>query len=117
MIIKTVHIEKFRAFEDITIELGERVTSIVGQNGTLKSTLLGVIAQPFSLKGSPLAQIRGLDGKQLQSKFADKFKLSPKHDNIEDYIWTLNFFDGTNTPPYTSRGEYRNADRCSLLEH
>lgn len=107
MIVKSVHIKKFRAFEDITIELGERVTAIVGQNGTLKSTLLGIIAQPFSLKGSPLAQTRGIDGKQLQSKFADKFKLSKKHDNVEDYVWTLNFCDTAKTQPYTSRGEYR----------
>ncbi len=55
MIIKSVHIEKFRGFEDVEFELGKKVTAIAGQNGTQKSTLLGIIAQPFSVKDSPLS--------------------------------------------------------------
>ena len=92
MIVKSVHIQKFRAFEDVTIELSKGVTAIVGQNGTLKSTLLGIIGQPFSLRGSPLAKTRGIDGNLLQSKFAEKFKLSQVFDDVREYIWTLFFW-------------------------
>ncbi len=43
-----LRIDKFRRFHDITIPFGERITIIAGQNGTSKSTLLGMLAQPFS---------------------------------------------------------------------
>lgn len=106
MIINSVHIEKFRALEDVTIPLGERVTAIVGQNGTLKSTILGIIAQPFSLeKSKVLSGFRGLDGSQLQSKLSDKFKMSLK-EGLVDYVWTINFTD-KDTPPHTVKGEER----------
>ncbi len=41
-------IDTFRRFRDITIPFGDSVTLIAGQNGTSKSTLLGMLAQPFS---------------------------------------------------------------------
>lgn len=44
----SLKIELFRRFRDITIPLGNHVTLIAGQNGTSKSTLLGMLAQPFS---------------------------------------------------------------------
>jgi predicted ATPase len=41
-------IDTFRQFRDITIPFSDSVTLIAGQNGTSKSTLLGMLAQPFS---------------------------------------------------------------------
>lgn len=43
-----LNIQNFRRFGGINIPLSERVTLIAGQNGTSKSTLLGMLAQPFS---------------------------------------------------------------------
>ena len=47
MLIKKVHIEKFRGFHDQEFEVGSMLTAIAGQNGTQKSTLLGMITQTF----------------------------------------------------------------------
>jgi len=41
-------IKAFRRFNNLNIPLGNNVTLIAGQNGTAKSTLLGMLAQPFS---------------------------------------------------------------------
>lgn len=41
MILKVI-INKFRLAEDLEIEIGKNLTAICGQNGTMKSTLLGV---------------------------------------------------------------------------
>lgn len=47
MLIKKVHIEKFRGFHDQEFEVGSMLTAIAGQIGTQKSTLLGMITQTF----------------------------------------------------------------------
>ena len=39
MIIKSVHIDKFRAIENIDFDLGTKLTAIVGHNGTMKTTM------------------------------------------------------------------------------
>ena len=67
-IIKSVHIDKFRGFHDVTIPLGGDVVAITGQNGVQKTTLLGMLSQPFSLV---------------------KFKFSPKFDVPDAHAWTL----------------------------
>ena len=47
MIIKSVHIDKFRAIENMDFDLGSKLTAIVGHNGTMKTTVLGVFGQKF----------------------------------------------------------------------
>lgn len=46
--VNCLKIAAFRRFKDIEIPFGSNVTLITGQNGTSKSTLLGMLAQPFS---------------------------------------------------------------------
>jgi len=46
--VKQIEIDTFRRFHNIIIPFGDHVTIIAGQNGTSKSTLLGMLAQPFS---------------------------------------------------------------------
>ena len=94
MIIKSVHIEKFRGFEDVTVELGKKVTAIAGQNGTQKSTLLGIIAQPFSTTMPPLSKSKTLDNAKFKTEFGEKFKLSEEYDKAGQHSFTLNFYDG-----------------------
>ncbi|ELJ8716568.1 AAA family ATPase [Vibrio cholerae] len=91
MIIRKVHIEKFRGFEASEFTLGEYVTLIAGQNGTQKSTLLGMISQPFSIRDSkhPLYNERPLSGDNYISTFKEKFRLSPKFDIPKEHEWTL----------------------------
>jgi predicted ATPase len=90
MIIKKIEIEKFRMMRDIAFDLGEKITVIVGQNGTMKSTLLGMIGQPFSLVNSTVfGSERRIGGERFGSQFSDAFKLSPTHDIAGEHKWKL----------------------------
>ncbi len=77
MIIKKVHISKFRGFANAEFEMGDQITVIAGQNGTQKTTLLGILSQTFSLRGhKTMNTAKPLCGGNYISSFADKFKLS-----------------------------------------
>ena len=79
MIIKSVEIEKFRAFENASFTLGKRITAISGRNATQKTTVLGMIGQPFTIsaKDHPMYGCKTIDGYNFRSQFKDKFKISP----------------------------------------
>lgn len=98
--IDKISIEQFRHFEDVEFEIGKNITLIAGQNGTSKSTLLGMLCQPFSFgvhqgktAGSPdnskytsnyhdinLAKYRDITGSPFFYDCEDVFRLSRKHD-------------------------------------
>ena len=62
MIIKSIEIEKFRAFENVSFYLGRRITAIAGRNATQKTTVLGMIGQPFTIsKGHPMYGCKTID--------------------------------------------------------
>lgn len=95
MIIKSVEIEKFRAFEHATFSLGKRITAISGRNATQKTTLLGLIGQPFTIsKGHPMYGCKTIDGYNFRSQFKEKFKISPEHDIIGQHKWKLELHNG-----------------------
>ena len=52
MKITKVYIEKFRGFHQQEFQVGSQITAIAVQNGTQKSTLLGMITQVFTLSES-----------------------------------------------------------------
>lgn len=92
MIIKSVHIDKFRAIENVDFDLGSKLTAIVGHNGTMKTTILGILGQTFSIsKGHPMFGESTIDGYKYRSQFAEKFKLSEK-DIPGTHKWRLNFY-------------------------
>lgn len=94
MIVKEVIIEKFRSFDNVRISLGKRITVISGRNATQKTTLLGLISQPFSISSEdPLYGCRTIDGYNFRSQFNEKFKISTKHDVIGSHRWTLELYD------------------------
>lgn len=96
MLITKVHIEKFRGFHDQEFEVGSMLTAIAGQNGTQKSTLLGMITQTFTLgkDKNPMGCEKPLCGGNYRSAFSDKFRLSPKFDQPGSHEWTLSFNEG-----------------------
>lgn len=95
MIIKSVLIEKFRAFEHATFFLGKRITAISGRNATQKTTLLGLIGQPFTIsKDHPMYGCKTIDGYNFKSQFKEKFKISPEHDIIGQHKWKLELHEG-----------------------
>ena len=92
MIIKNIEVEKFRSISEISFELGKRLTAIAGRNATQKTTLLGMLGQPFAIsKDSPLYGCSTVDGYNFKSQFKEKFKLSINYEPIGSHKWTLNF--------------------------
>ena len=90
MIITKVEIDKFRGIENTTLNLGSILTIIAGQNGAMKSTLLGIISQPFSMRAKDAwAKQRTIDGLPFESKFSDKFKWSKTFDKPGDHKWRI----------------------------
>lgn len=92
MIIKSAHIDHFRALNNVDFELGSKLTAIVGHNGTMKTTLLGILGQTFSIsKGYVMYGESTIDGYKYRSQFAEKFKLSEK-DIPGTHKWRLNLY-------------------------
>lgn len=92
MIIKRAQIEKFRSLHNIDFNLGLKVTAIVGHNATMKTTLLGIISQTFSIpKDNPMYGFDTIDGYNFKSQLSEKFKLSEK-DIPGEHKWKLELY-------------------------
>src|SRR5690606_10190542 len=102
MFIKSVHVKKFRGFSDVSFGLGNNLTAIAGQNGTQKTTLLGILSQPFTItdKENPLYGEKPLCGGNYKSLFSEKFKLSDAFDIPQSHEWTLHI-DNEEDPEFT----------------
>ncbi|AXB57739.1 AAA family ATPase [Flavobacterium fluviale] len=102
MIVNKIAIEKFRGFTSAEFELGTNITVIAGQNGTQKTTVLGLLSQPFTItdKENPIYKEKPLCGGNYKSSFSDKFKLSSKFDLAKNHTWTLSTIDKDN-PEFT----------------
>lgn len=99
-IIKSIHIEKFRKLHNVDIECGHKITALIGQNSSMKTTILGLIAHPFSMyesQNNPHSMDNSfytektLAGYKFESKFNSKFKLDPTKEHPGDHEWTLYF--------------------------
>lgn len=90
IIIEKVFIENFRGFHNTEISFGRPVNAIIGRNGTMKTTLLGILAHPFSLETGAMSSEEPLiGGKKFNSKMGDKFKFSDTFDIPGTHKWTL----------------------------
>jgi predicted ATPase len=107
--VACLDIKQFRRFQNITIPFGEHVTLIVGQNGTSKSTLLGMLAQPFSFgvvrgktakspdasiytnnyHGLKLHEYEDLTGRPFMYDCDDVFRLSKAFDFGKEYEYKI----------------------------
>lgn len=109
-IIEKVNISKFRKFIDLEIKCGKKLTVIAGQNGTQKTTLLGLLAHPFSMsKKNPddeniastaedeqvkdFSEAKTIQGHTFQSKFASKFKFDNAKERAKDHEYSLYMYD------------------------
>lgn len=89
--IDSVYIERFRTLKDREVILGKNITLISGKNGTMKSSILGLIAHPFS---SPNDAV-DVFGKPLKTDMRDVFRMSLKKDT-DQYKYYLNATTTTN---------------------
>lgn len=110
--IKSLKIIKFRGIVNKEINLGKDITILAGKNGTQKSTILGLLGQPFvffgnkhftSLKEEISEEIKAelrknvnekndilnIFGKNFETKFSDLFKFSSTYDYKEEYQYIL----------------------------
>jgi hypothetical protein len=115
MIIKSVHIKRFRGFNEVFLKLGNNLTVIAGQNGTQKTTLLGIITQPFTItdKKNPLYGEKPLSGGNFKSLFSEKFKLSDTFDLPKKHEWTLNLTDAFE-PEFTVESINRDSKKTGI---
>lgn len=114
MKIEKIHIKKFRGFNDISFELGVNLTAIAGQNGTQKTTVLGILSQTFSItdKSNPMYSEKPLSGGNFKSAFAEKFKLSDNFDKAKQHEWSL-FVDNLDKP-YTVQSIHRDIKKNTI---
>lgn len=77
--IDKIEIEKFRSLSSRELKLGKHLTIISGKNGTMKTTLMGLIAHPFS------NNTKDAFGAPLKTNLGDVFKLSKKYDDEYSY--------------------------------
>lgn len=99
MCIRKIVVKDFRRFRNVEIPFSEFVTLIAGQNGTSKSTLLGMLAQPFyfstrrgesesvyttNYHGLDLDGFRDVGGRPLEYNFDQVFRLSDRYDVVDE---------------------------------
>ena len=77
-----IRIERFRSFRERTLVMGEHVTVLSGRNGTMKTSLMGLLAHPFS------SEAKDAFGSHLKTTLHEVFKLSPEFDK-ENYLYDL----------------------------
>ena len=92
MIIKHAFITKFRALQNVEFDLGKKITAIVEQNGTMKTTVLGILSQTFTIsKEHKMHGEQTIDGYNFHSQFGEKFKMSEK-DIPGEHLWKLDLY-------------------------
>ncbi len=109
--IESIKIERMRRFKrNLMLPIAKGVTLVAGENATSKSTLLGMLCQPFhfgNLKQSrervhsvytenynemQLNQFKTIPGRLFKSEYSEVFRMSKAFDNPtteEPYIWRL----------------------------
>ncbi len=94
MNVTEINIKKFRHLNELTISLGERLTAIAGQNGTGKSTILGLIGHTCREKTG----FKTFDNKKFATEYSEIFKFSfPEYDKDGQHNYEIIFSDGVST--------------------
>lgn len=101
--LKKLHIEKFRALDNVEVEFGDAITVVCGKNGTSKSSILGIAAQIFSFEkdyasGEDIS-FRQIAGSTFKSQYSEHFRISNTFDQPGSMAVNINLHDG-----YTDQG-------------
>lgn len=90
MPIRKIEIENFRGIKQQTLEFqGKSLNAIVGQNGSMKTTLLGIIAASFSLKSSALALEKAIGGDIFGIELDSRVRFSERFDEPKSHRWSM----------------------------
>lgn len=82
-----IQIKCFRSLKEQSLILGEHITVLSGRNGTMKTSLMGLLAQPFS------SEAKDAFGTDLKTPLHQVFRLSPEFD-AEDYFYEMRLRTG-----------------------
>lgn len=77
-----IRIDRFRSLKLQSLVMGEHVTVLSGRNGTMKTSLMGLLAHPFS------SEAKDVFGSDLKTTLQEVFRLSPEFDK-EDYRYDM----------------------------
>ena len=77
-----IRIRCFRSLRDQSLMLGEQLTVLSGRNGTMKTSLMGLLAHPFS------SDAKDAFSAELKTPLQEVFKLSPQFDK-DDYAYDM----------------------------
>jgi len=83
-----IRIKCFRSLKEQSLILGEHVTVLSGRNGTMKTSLMGLLAHPFS------SEAKDAFGTDLKTPLQEVFKLSPEFDT-DDYFYDMTLRTGS----------------------
>lgn len=90
MPIRKMMIKQFRGLRDQELDFeGRAINAIIGQNASMKTTILGMIASSFALKSSAMAEESMIDGNDYGIKLSEKFKFSEEFDAPGMHEWSL----------------------------
>lgn len=96
--LKKLHIEKFRALDNVEVEFGDAITVVCGKNGTSKSSILGIAAQIFNFEKDYVSDkelsFRQITGKQFKSQYSEHFRISDKFDLPGSMVVNIELKDG-----------------------
>lgn len=96
--LKKLVIDKFRALNNVEIELGDYITVVCGKNGTSKSSILGIVAQIFSFEKDYIKRealsFRQITGGLFKSQYSEHFRISDKFDQPGSMIVNIELHDG-----------------------
>ncbi|MDO8659243.1 MAG: AAA family ATPase [Candidatus Parcubacteria bacterium] len=86
MKVNKVTIKKFRHLQNIELIFGERLTAIAGQNGTGKSSILGLVGHGFKFP----VDYKTLNEKQFATQCSEIFRFSyPEYDKPKDHNYII----------------------------
>lgn len=95
MKITEIEIKKFRNLSNISISFEKGLNAIAGQNGTSKTSILGLIGHIFTFG----KEYKTLSGKNFYTDFSEIFRFSyPEYDKAGDHIWTTKFDSKKDVP-------------------
>lgn len=88
MKITQIEVKKFRNLENISIDFATGLNAIAGQNGTSKTSILGLIGHIFTYDKS----FKTLAGKDYVTEFSEIFRFAyPDYDRAGEHIWNTKF--------------------------
>lgn len=107
--LKKLHIEKFRALNNVEVEFGDSITVVCGKNGTSKSSILGIAAQIFSFEkdfasGQDIS-FRQIAGGTFKSQYSEHFRISNKFDQPGSMTVNIDLHDGYTDQAATAKLE------------